>query len=133
MGKIRKVNKARHQIYLKKAAEFLRAMDDAANRGDWNAVGLNAVHTVISSADALTTFFLGERSSGESHTEVVDLLRRLPFETEAKDRAKQAFEVINEKNLVEYEDADFDEARARRCEARARRFHEWARGKLRAI
>ena len=106
-------------------------MDDALARGDWNAVGLNAVHTVISAADALTTFYLGERSSGDAHADVVDLLRRLPFEAEARDRARQAFGVINEKNVVEYEDVDFNEAHARRCETRARRFHEWARGKLR--
>lgn len=131
MTKTRKLNKARHAVYLKKAAEFERGMEDASARKDWNAVGLNAVHTVISSADALTTFYLGERSTGDSHVDVVDLLRQLPLE-DSKEKAHQAFQVLNEKNLIEYEDTDFDAASATRIEKQARRFHEWARAKLRA-
>lgn len=106
-------------------------MDDAAGRQDWNALGLNAVHTVISAADALTVFFLGERSSGDSHQDVVELLRRLPFGDESRAKARQASEVIQVKNAVEYEDVDFEENEAMRCDARARRFHDWARSKLR--
>jgi hypothetical protein len=128
--KTRKLNKTRHAVYLKKAAEFERAMTDAAARGDWNAVGLNAVHAVISSADALTTFYLGERSTGDSHADVVTLLRQLPLD-DAKEKAQQASNVINEKNVVEYEDVDFNETTAERIEKQARRFHEWARAKLR--
>ncbi|MFA5860272.1 MAG: hypothetical protein WDA16_01120 [Candidatus Thermoplasmatota archaeon] len=130
MTKTRKLAKARYAIYLKKTAEFDRTMRDAAARKDWNAVGLNAVHTVISAADALTTFYLGERSTGDSHFDVIDLLRQLPLE-EAKEKAQQAFSVINEKNVIEYEDVDFDEKSAGKIEKQARRFHEWARAKLR--
>jgi len=131
LSKTRKLNKARHSIYLKKAAEFERAVADAAARKDWNAVGLNAVHAVISSADALTTFYLGERSAGDSHVDVVALLRQLPIE-DANERSRQAFNVVNEKNVIEYEDVDFSSETAARVEKQARRFHEWARAKLRS-
>lgn len=130
MTKTRKLAKARYTVYLKKAGEFERAMTDAASREDWNAVGLNAVHAVISAADALTTFYLGERSAGESHADVVDLLRQLPI-ADAREKAQQAFSVINEKNVVEYEDIDFGAESATRIEKQARRFHEWTRAKLR--
>lgn len=118
-------------MYLKKAAEFERAMQDAVDRKDWNAAGLNAVHAVISAADAMTTFYLGERSAGDSHLDVVDLLRQLPL-PDAGEKAQQAFHVIHEKNVVEYEDIDFDAKTAERIEKQAARFHEWARSKLRA-
>lgn len=130
MTKTRKLAAARYAVYLKKAAEFERAMGDASVRRDWNAVGLNAVHAVISAADALTTFYLGERSTGDSHADVVDLLRRLPL-PDARGKAQQAFAVIHEKNVVEYEDVDFGEAAAARVEVQARRFHAWARATLR--
>lgn len=131
MTRTRKIQKARHAVYLKKAAEFERAMEDAASRKDWNAVGLNAVHVVISAADAMTTFYLGERSAGDSHLDVVDLVRQLPLE-DAKERARQAFAVLNEKNVIEYEDADFDAASAGRVQKQTTRFHAWVRAKLRA-
>lgn len=131
MIKTRKLNKARHSIYLKKASEFERGMTDAAGRKDWNAVGLNAVHAVISASDALTTFYLGERSTGDAHADVIGLLRELPLE-EAKEKARQASNVIDDKNAIEYEDVDFTAKSAERIEMQARRFVEWARAKLRA-
>jgi hypothetical protein len=129
--KTRKLAPARHAVYLKKAAEFERSMGDAALREDWNAVGLNAVHAVISAADAMTAFYLGERSVGGSHLDVIALLRQLPLD-DAKERAQQAAQVIHEKNVVEFEDVDFDEKSAARIEKQAVRFLEWARLKLRA-
>lgn len=59
--------KAKARAYLQKAREFSRATDRASETGDWNAVGLNAVHTVISALDALTTYYLQERSKSRDH------------------------------------------------------------------
>ena len=65
--KTRSVSRERHSIYLKKAQEFLRASESSIKFGDWDAVGLNAVHAAISAADALLVYYGGLRSTGESH------------------------------------------------------------------
>ncbi len=45
--KIRKIIKSDYKIYLKKAKEFYQTMYQAEKAENWNAVGLNGVHTVM--------------------------------------------------------------------------------------
>ena len=53
--------------YLRKAEEFYRSMEQSHSTGDWNACVVNAIHCAISSADAMTVFYLGFRHAGERH------------------------------------------------------------------
>ena len=72
------VSKNDYKIFLRKAKDFYEVMLNARDTENWTAVGLNAVHCAISCCDALLTFHLGIRSSGEDHMQAVDLLLRLP-------------------------------------------------------
>lgn len=106
-------------------------MKDAEARGDWNGLGLAAVHTVISAADALVARFMGKRSSSQDHADAADLIRELPLK-EAARRADQAAEVLNVKHLVEYQDRDFDAKEATATGRKAERFLEWVKEALRS-
>lgn len=133
MGALRveKLPRETFRPYLKKAEAFQRTMEKAAAAGDWNAVGLNAVHAVISASDAVTTFYLGERSRGEDHNDAAQLLRRLPLE-EAGERAEHALKVLRAKNLVEYEAREFEAREALAVMKRTTRFVGWAMEHLRS-
>ena len=77
MGKVRKVDKELYKIYLDKAEEFFNIMKYAHSQNLWAATGLNGIHCSISVCDALTAFYLGERSAGSRHEDVVVLLRKI--------------------------------------------------------
>jgi len=56
------IQRSEYKTYLKKAGEFYDTMLQAEERKKGNAVGLNAVHCAISSADAMLVFYAGIRS-----------------------------------------------------------------------
>ena len=128
--KTRSLPRDRYAIYLKKAQEFLRASESALGVGDWDAVGLNAVHAAISSADALLAYYGGVRSTGESHRDVAGLLRQHVQDDQLGSKFQTLSKVLDYKNLAAYEDREVTEAEARDAAKLAGRFLEWARSRL---
>ncbi|MBU4304791.1 MAG: hypothetical protein KJ893_04095 [Candidatus Omnitrophica bacterium] len=123
------VEKNDYKIFLKKAKDFYEVMLNARDTEKWTAVGLNAVHCVISCCDAMLTFHLGIRSSGEDHMQAVDLLMRLPSNVEDGEAA--AFKrIIAKKNLIAYECREFRQAEAIDISKLAERFYRWTTSKL---
>lgn len=127
--KTRSVARERHATYLKKAKEFLRAAESALQAGDWDAVGLNAVHAAISAADAVLVYYGGVRSTGEHH-DVSGLLRQHVQDEQLGSKIQTLSKVLAYKNLAAYEDREVTEAEARDAEKLARRFLEWAQSRL---
>lgn len=125
-----KLAPAKAEVYLRKAQEFARLMDDAGAREDWNALGLAAVHTGISSVDAVTTWFLKERSSDADHEAAAHLIRRVPL-ADALDRAEQFEQLIRSKDAVEYEARWFGAKEGRANAQRAKRLLAWAERAIR--
>jgi hypothetical protein len=111
--------------YLKKAHEFARLMDFAWEAGDWDGVGLGAVHCVISAFDAVTTARLGLRSRGEDHRDVLDLVRRTKVDGLTA-TIKAAARVLEMKNIVAYDARLIDRPDAEITRRRARRILDWA-------
>ena len=62
-ARTRRLGKEKYSNYLRKSDEFYRSAEEASKRGDWTAAVSNAVHASISMADALTVFYIGERST----------------------------------------------------------------------
>ncbi|MBM3301551.1 MAG: hypothetical protein FJY85_16565, partial [Deltaproteobacteria bacterium] len=73
----RKTTKAEAAAHLKKAEQFHRSMVEAVSNEDWDAVGLNAIHCMISANDALLGFRHGVRPAGKGHSEAAELLAQL--------------------------------------------------------
>ena len=69
--------------------------------GRWDAVGLNAVHSAISAADAVMVFRGGMRSAEQDRRAAVDLLEGA-LGADAKPAIRHLAAVLAKKNLVEY-------------------------------
>ncbi len=117
--------------YLIKAEQFAESARDAYFKKNWNAVGLNAVHSAISSNDALTAYYGKVRSVSEKHADSAGLLLEvLKDDKESKNYSKHLSWLINRKNLVEYESRLFYQREAGESLKHIERFLSWAKGKL---
>ena len=125
--KTRQIGKSDYQIYLKKAKEFYSTMYQAEKAQNWNAVGLNGVHCVISLMDALLVKYSGLRSADDDHSKVVDLLTS-SLANRIKDvnqKAQTAKRVIAKKNIVAYENRNFFQKEAQDMIKQVQRFYDW--------
>lgn len=92
---------------------------------EWNAAGLNAVHSAISSADALLVYNAGIRSAGDSHHDTTFLLVQHVKDKNAAPKAKTLSKILDYKYLAAYEDREITEAEALELAKITRRFFEW--------
>lgn len=126
-----RVDKGSYQNYLKKANQSVQTAKEALDKGRWNASAINSVHTVISSCDALTVFYLGLRSSGERHDEVIDLISKTNIKEEEFTKVKrQVLRVLAKKNLAEYEQRLVYQKEAESIFKDAERVYDWIRNKI---
>lgn len=126
--KVKQVNKSDYNVYLKKAKEFYQTMYQAEKSENWNAVGLNGVHCVISLTDAVLVKYGGIRSAEEDHMKVIDLLiLSVAGQIEnLEQKAQVAKRIIAKKNLVSYENREFLKNEALDLIKQVQRFYEWA-------
>ena len=130
--KTREIPESRYHIYLRKAKEFYQTMYSAEKSENWNAVGLNGVHCVISLIDALLVRYSGIRSISESHTAVIDLLTSSATSKlkDVRQKSQLARRVIAKKNVVAYENRNFLKNEALDLIKRVERFYRWALDQL---
>jgi hypothetical protein len=82
-------------------------------------------------ADALTVFFLGQRSASQDHREVLRLLDSTRIERGELNRNNRHFSnLLAAKNVAEYEERLLSESDAVNALEHSTRFCEWARRKL---
>lgn len=127
---VKKVAKTDFGVYLKKAKEFYQTMYQAEKTENWNAVGLNGVHCVISLIDAILVKYSGVRSTEKDHMAVVDLLATSLNIDDISQKSQTARRVIAKKNLVEYEARSFIKSEAIDMIKQVQRFYDWAIDKL---
>lgn len=125
--KVRQVDKSDYSVYLKKAKEFYQTMYQAEKSENWNAVGLNGVHCVISLIDAILVKYGGIRSIEEDHMKAIDLLAlSVAGQIEGlEQKAQAARRIIARKNLVSYENREFINSEALDFIKQVQRFYEW--------
>ncbi|MBL7071441.1 MAG: hypothetical protein ISS26_04645 [Candidatus Omnitrophica bacterium] len=126
--KTKSVDKSDYSIYLGKAKEFYQTMYQAEKAENWNAVGLNGVHCVISLIDSLLAKHAGIRSTEEEHMKVIDLLNSsiASMIKDVAQKSQAARRVIAKKNLIEYENRDFKQNEALDLIKQVQRFYDWA-------
>lgn len=115
------------KAYRAKCEQFQRSARDAAQREDWSAAGLNAVHAAISASDALTSFLLGERSRSKDHGDAATLVGRVAL-PEAREKAAQLGRILAMKNLAAYEARELSKRECEEILTRMERFVVWALG-----
>ncbi len=123
--KTRTVDRSDYVVYWNKAEEFYDTMQHAYKNRMWTSVGLNAVHCVISSCDAVLVKSEGIRAAGDDHMQAVELLSRSPIDGLERQIATVR-RIIAKKNVIAYEDREFRESEASDIFKQTERFYHWA-------
>lgn len=126
----RKVTKAQAAVYLSKAGQFYRTMKKAEACEDWDAVGLNAVHCIISANDALLGTLYGVRPAG-SHVNATEPLCQYEQGEHARRAITRFDRIIKKKNIIEYEGRRITAREAGKLSSDAEKFINWVRDRLR--
>jgi len=124
--KTRKIDKEDFINFLKKAKEFYQTMYQAEKARNWDAVGLNGVHCIISLMDAILVKNKGLRSAGEEHMIAIDLLNSCGNIEDIAHKSQLAGRIIAKKNLIAYELKNFTETEAIDMIKQVQRFYDWA-------
>lgn len=127
--KTRAVDQGEYVAYWNKAEEFYDTMQHAYKNRMWTSVGLNSVHCVISSCDALLVKSQGIRAAGDDHMQAIELLGRSPIDGIEKQTAAVR-RIIARKNVIAYESREFRESEAADIFKQTGRFYKWAFGYL---
>jgi hypothetical protein len=129
MARTEVLPKSRHAVFIARAQEFARQMDQAADDQAWNSVGLLGVHCVISACDALTVQYAGQRWSGQNHAGVIGVVSSLHL-PRSDTVLRQISNVLDKKNRVEYEAREFTEKEAEEVHQNATRVLKWVTTQL---
>ena len=104
---------------------------DAYIKERWNATVINCIHSAISASDALLVFFKEIRSAGDSHEDVISLLRTLGFDKdEINNKTRQLQRLLGIKNTAEYEEKIMSQQDADSSLKDTERFVGWVKEKL---
>jgi HEPN domain-containing protein len=98
----RDLDKGKYVGYLTNAENSLKVSKIALKEGAYDAAVMNAVHGAINALDALTTYFLGKRSSGQ-HANPPTLTKSIFTPQKQGDIEKQYKSLISLKNASEYQ------------------------------
>ncbi len=130
-NRVRTLPKAKSTNFVRKSEQFLRSSESAAERGDWDAAVSHAVHAGMCMGDALTVFYIGQRSASQDHREVLRLLDSIGVgRSELNRNRRHLATLLATKNAAEYEDRLLSESDAIHALEHSRRFCQWASGKL---
>jgi hypothetical protein len=121
----RAVNPGEYVGYWNKAEEFYEVMGHACKNRMWSAVGLNAVHCVISACDAVLVKSQGIRAAEDDHMRALELLSGATIPGVDK-QVTAVRRIIAKKNIIAYESREFRESEASDIFKQAERFYRWA-------
>jgi len=125
--KTTQVSKSDYINYLKKAEEFLAAMRDSISKDNWNAAGLNAIHSAVSASDAVLVCLHGVRSTSPKHDDIVKLFSSLIRHRDGEENVNHLRRLVSMKNIVEYEQRLISQSEAVALSKHAERFLDWVR------
>lgn len=121
----RAVDQGEYIGYWNKSEEFYEVMKHAYKNRMWSAVGLNAVHCVISACDAVLVKSQGIRAAEDDHLRALELLSNAPIVGIEK-QVTAIRRIIAKKNIIAYESREFRESEASDIFKQADRFYRWA-------
>ena len=116
-------------VFWNKARQFYDTMHHAQKTEKWAALGLNAVHCVISASDALLVRFLGQRAAGDDHMQASGILSRLPIDG-VDEQVANYKRIIAKKNAIAYENREFRQTEALDIAKQTERFYRLASSNL---
>ena len=129
---LKKISRNDYLIYKEKAVQALKTMELAYNAKLWAASAREAVFACINSADALLAKYAGMRNMSKNHMDIVSLISdftKVPVDG-GKNQANRLRKVIAQKNLVDYENKEFNFKKAEEIRFNAIKFFDWAMNAL---
>lgn len=99
---MKSVDPSKAKGYITKAEKSLEMAQIARERDAYDNAVMSAIHSAINALDALTTSYLGKRSSGQ-HTEVLSLIKGIFPSQEYGEISKQFTSLLSLKNKSEYQ------------------------------
>lgn len=99
----KKVDYNKHLDFKKISKDFENGSESAYAFEYYNAAGVLIIHAAIALADSITVRLAGKKCSGESHYEIIELLRQVTPDGSNKSAAVDQFKkLIDHKNKVSY-------------------------------
>lgn len=129
MARVRNLPKSAVPVYRNRAKQYQRQLEKSLEAGDWDAVGLMAVHLAIASADAVTVARLGKVWSGQDHAGSIELLGQVGVEG-VEPVVRQLRGILEAKTRVEYGAEALTPGRASGLAKGAIRIFDWAESVL---
>ncbi len=126
----KRVDVSAAKVFWNRAQQCAIVMNEAIDRGHWEAAGVNAVHCAISANDAVLVALRGLKPSSPDHKDAVRVLLSQLKEEDAQKAAKRLGLIVSKKSRVEYDEKRFTEKEAREIVLDAQRFLEWAKSRL---
>ena len=123
--KTEQVAKTNYKDFKLKAKDFYQGIEIAQDAGLWHTMGAASVHATISIGDALTTHYLGVRSTAEDHRLAKDILLRIQID-DIEQYANVYGRIVAKKNAITYERREFTQKEASEIAKQAQRFYDWA-------
>lgn len=121
------VDRSQSANYKIVAENFYKGAKLASDHDYFNAAGVLIVHAAIAYADALTIKYIGAKSKGEDHHEVITLLEEIfPLNEERKKSLNHLNAIIEHKNAVSYSGDVYDKKDIEQLWKHLERFKAWA-------
>ena len=121
------IDRSKSANYKLVAENFYQGAKLASNHDYFNAAGVLIVHAAIAYADALTIKYIGAKSKGEDHHEVISLLEEVfPLNDDRKKSLNHLNAIIEHKNAVSYSGDVYDKKDIDQPWKHLERFKSWA-------
>ena len=125
----KKIDSTKAKGYLTKAEKSIAMAKIAREKQAYDNAVMSAIHSAINALDALTTFYLGKRSSGQ-HTDVLSLIKGILTGQEYDSVKKQFSSLLSLKNASEYQPDQMSPSDANNSIRDAQRILEKVKKKL---
>jgi hypothetical protein len=123
----KKVEAGKHLDFEKISRDFENGYNSAYTFEYYNAAGVLIIHAAIALADSITIKLAGKKCSGESHYDVMELLRQVtPSSTNKGNALDQFKKLIDHKNQVSYQGDIYYKKDADKLHKYFDRFKFWA-------
>ncbi|NWF88668.1 MAG: hypothetical protein HXY50_04305 [Ignavibacteriaceae bacterium] len=99
----KKADVSKHRDFEKISKDFADGSESAYTFEYYNAAGVLVIHAAIALADSITVKLAGKKCSGNSHYDIIELLRQVTPSSANKNKALEQFKkLIDHKNQVSY-------------------------------
>jgi hypothetical protein len=126
----RQVARSTAKVFWNRSVQCAVFMEEALDRGQWEAAGVNAVHAAISANDAVLSALRGLKPASSDHKDAARVLMSQLKDADAQKAGKRFGVIVAKKSRVEYDDKRFTEKEARDIVLDTRKFLEWAKSVL---